>query len=153
MTGSLTPYWNYNDSTFRTQFVAFANVTTFPEATLQMNWNTAGNIIANTSYGFLASQGGSLPISLMTAHLTALSVMIANGELPSIAVAAGIDKINVTLMPPPLKDQFAYWLCTTPYGQQLYAMLQVAAVGGLYSPGGLGTAGFNAGPNSGYGCW
>lgn len=136
--------YNYDDTLFRTQFPAFEDATAFPTPTLQMYWDSAGTIITNTTYGAIAQQGGPMALNLMTAHLAALSVMIANNELPAIPISAGIDKINITTEPPPLKTQFQYWLSTTPYGQQLLAMLQVASVGGLYVPGGLGKQGFTS---------
>ena len=79
----------------------------------------------------------------MTAHLLALSVMIASGNTPGVMVAATIDKISITLEPPPAPNAWQYWLQTTPYGQQLLALLQVASVGGFYAASGVpGRAGF-----------
>ncbi len=71
----------------------------------------------------------------MTAHLAKIGDMIASGEAPSIVNASTIDKISVTLTPPPAKNQFQWWLNTTPYGAQLLTLLSMAAVGGIYTGG------------------
>ena len=138
------PAFSYNDAQFRSQFPAFANTTTYPQTTLQQYFTTAGLYIANTNYGFLAQAGASLTgLYLLTAHLAQLATLIASGQTPSIVSASGIDKISVTLEPPPLQNQYQWWLSTTPYGAQLLALLQAQSVGGFYQPGGLGRAGFN----------
>lgn len=147
------PTYSYSDSQFRAQFQQFESATEFSVQTLQMNWNTAGKIIANTTYGYVAAVGGSQAMNLMTAHLTALSVLIARGETPMIQTGATIDKITVSLEPPPVKGMFEYWLATTPYGMQLLALLEIASVGGLYAPGGLGRAGFAANGYNGRWGW
>lgn len=141
---------NYNDAAFRALFPAFANATTYPEVTLQQYWNTAILYITNVNGGWycggltLAQQTQAL--NLMTAHLAALAAIIASGNIPSLVTAAGIDKINVTLTPPPVKNQWQWWLSLTPYGQQLFALLQVAGAGGFYvTTGAPGRAGFHFG--------
>ena len=134
----------YNDTDFRAQFPAFANTTTYPEAVLQQYFNTAGLYVANTNYGWLASVNGTLTaLYLLTAHLAQLSTQIAAGQTPQIVTGSGIDKINVTLEPPPAKNAWQFWLQTSPYGSQLLALLQSLSVGGFYTPGGLGRAGMS----------
>lgn len=144
--------YSYSDALFRAQFPAFSNTTTYPVILIENYWTTSGTIIANSDYGILANMGGPQALYLMTAHLTQLGVMIGNGETPAVQTGAGIDKINITLMPPPIKTQFQYWLSTTAYGQQLLAMLQAASVGGFYAPGGMGKRGFGDQINGGWYC-
>lgn len=74
-------------------------------------------------------------IYLMTAHLMALSDMLLLGNNPAIVSQSTIDKESVTLVPPPAKSQFQWWLNTTAYGAQLAALLSVAAVGGTFAGG------------------
>lgn len=143
--------YTYNDADFREIFPALDNPTLYPAKILQMYWDQAGTIIKNTTYGFLAQQSGAMPMNLMTAHLAAIGRLIASGQSPSLPSAATIDKVSVTLVPPPTKDMFDWWLATTPYGQQLLAMLSMAAVGGLYAPGSLGRQGFFASGANDYG--
>lgn len=137
------PAFFYNDAQFRSQFPAFSNSTTYPEATLQQYFDTAGLYVANSNYGYLAAAGATLTsLYLLTAHLAQLATQLANGQTPTVMSGAGIDKISVSLEPPPAKSLWQWWLSTTAYGAQLLAMLQAQAVGGFYVPGGLGRSGF-----------
>ena len=120
---------------FRQQFPAFANVTTFPDVMLQMYWDMATCYISDSDYGWLSGTCRQLAINLMTAHLTAISVLIANGQTSILVKGAHIDKISVDLQTPPLKNQWQWWLQTTPYGQQLDGLLQINSVGGFYIGG------------------
>lgn len=129
----------YNDAAFRALFPAYANTTTYPQATIQGYWNTSTVFINNQTGGCYC--GGMnfkqqvQALNLMTAHLLYISGLIVAGKTPVIVQGAGIDKINVTLEPPPLKNNWQYWLNTSPYGQQLLALLQLAACGGFYIGG------------------
>lgn len=144
------PCINYNDTAFRALFPAYANMTTYPQATIQMYWNSA-ILYINNRYGGCYFGGMNLAqqmqaINLMTAHLLYLAGLIAGGQVPAIITNATIDKITVGIEPPPVKNQWQYWLQTTPYGQQLMALLQVVGVGGLYiSSSPPGRAGFQFG--------
>lgn len=120
---------------FREQFPAFANETTFPDAMLQMYWDMATCYISDYNCGWLYGDCRRLAIDLMTAHLTALSVLIAAGQTPGLVQSATIDKVSVSLTPPPIPNQWQWWLALTPYGQQLLALLQVKSVGGFYIGG------------------
>ncbi len=121
---------------FRQQFPAFSNVTQFPDATLQMYWDMATCFIsADQICGYFNNDCLILALNLMTAHLTALSVIVAGGQVPGLVQDATIDKVSVNLTPPPLKNQFNWWMSLTPYGQQLLAMLQAVSVGGMFIGG------------------
>lgn len=132
----------FDVSAFRISYPAFSNTVTYPDATLQMNFDNATCYIANANYGWLNGDCRYLALTLMTAHLTALSDLIAAGQVPGLVQNATIDKITVGLTPPPLKNQWQWWLSLTPYGQQLYALLQSVSVGGLYIGGLPERAGF-----------
>ena len=137
------PAFQYNDSQFRAQFPVFADTTAYPQATLAQYFTTSGMYVANSNYGYLAAAGSTLTcLYLLTAHLAQLATQIADGQMPSIISASGIDKINVTLEPPPATSSWEWWLQTTGYGSQLLAMLEGMSVGGFYVPGGLGRRGF-----------
>ena len=134
-----TPLYTFDVAYFRAQYPAFSNATTFPDLTLQAYWDTANNYITNASQTLLC--GGmtdaqlKLALYLMTAHIAAISVLIAAGQTPGIVTSATIDKVSVTTQPPPVQDQFQWWLSLTPYGQQLLALLTVQSVGGFYVGG------------------
>lgn len=129
----------YNDAAFRLLFPAFANTTTYPEATLQQYWNTAILYISNRYggcyFGAMRLDQQTQAINLMAAHLAYISSLIATGQTSGILTSATIDKVSVGIEPPPAANQWQYWLQTSPYGQQLLALLQVVSVGGLYIGG------------------
>lgn len=136
----------YNDSAFRALFPAYANSVTYSPAQLQAFWNSATTYISNTyggCYGAMSVAQQTQALNLMTAHLTYLNDQIIAGNTPGVMTAATIDKVSVTLEPPPAPNQWSYWLQTSPYGQQLLALLQVASVGGFYASTAVpGRAGF-----------
>jgi hypothetical protein len=125
----------FNVTLFRAQFPAFENPAVYPDARLQMYWNMAICYISNKDYGWLQGDCRVLALNLMTAHLVATSDIIKNGQISQLLNGATIDKINVSLTAPPLKNQWQWWLSTTPYGAQLWALLQANSVGGFYVGG------------------
>jgi hypothetical protein len=130
------PILTFDVTLFRQQFPVFANATAYPDAMLQMYWDMAVCYVTDVgNYGWLQGNCRQLAINLMTAHLTALSVIVAGGQVPGLVQSATIDKVSVSLTPPPLKNQWQWWLSTTPYGQQLLALLQNRSVGGWYIGG------------------
>lgn len=123
---------------FREQFPAFNCTPPISSATLQAYFDTATLYINNPNCGNYTRIGGLTPaqrrqcLYLMTAHLTAISRLIASDQTTGVVTNATVDKVSVTLQPPPAPNQWQYWLNSTPYGAQLLALLQVAGVGGLY---------------------
>ena len=123
---------------FRAAFPEFADTTAWPDATLQANYTVAGEFIDNNDNlcGGLKDATLERALQLFTAHLCKLSALIAAGTTPSIVQSSSVDKVSVTLVPPPIKSQWQYWLNTTPYGQQLLALLSVLSMGG-WTVGGI----------------
>lgn len=120
----------FNVTAFRTQFPAFAtNPPT--DATLQAYWDTATCYVSNKNYGWLNGCCRQTAINLMTAHLAALALIIAGGQTPGIVNSATIDKVSVSMTPPPAQTGWQWWLSTTPYGAQLWALLLAKGAGGL----------------------
>lgn len=65
-------------------------------------------------------------IFLMTAHLLTLQDNINSGDSAGgLQTGASIDKVSVTVAPPPFSDGFEYYLNQTTYGQQLLALLNL----------------------------
>ena len=120
---------------FRTQCPEFANVTTYPDATLQGYWDIAICYISDVNYGYLLGDCRLKALNYMVAHLLKLSQLIAANQVPGQIQGSSIDKISVTMTPPPNKTQFHWWLGTTAYGQLLFAMLGVHVTGGFYVGG------------------
>ncbi|MDE2100258.1 MAG: DUF4054 domain-containing protein [Patescibacteria group bacterium] len=129
----------------------------FPELTATVS-ASAAQAYFNSATAYVSNQYGGCytalmsvaqqtqALYLMTAHLAYIASTITEGQTPGVMTAATVDKISVTLEPPPLANQWQYWLQSTPYGQQLLALLQIASVGGGYaSTAAPGRIGFNYG--------
>jgi hypothetical protein len=126
---------SFNSALFRAMFEPYKDTSKFPDAYLQLEWDLATSYITNnTATGCwlgmnLAQQTNAL--NLMTAHLLALNIAANSGQPAGVVTGATIDKVSVTLQPPPDPNQWQWWLNQTPYGQQLLALLQVASAGGF----------------------
>ncbi|CAH0447400.1 hypothetical protein LMG10661_03466 [Ralstonia syzygii subsp. syzygii] len=120
---------------FRLAFPAFVSEVVYPDATLSATWDAATCYVSPQDYGYLRGKCRERAINLMTAHLLAIADMVKAGQTPGMATAATIDKVQVTLTPPPVKSQWQWWMSLTPYGQQLLALLSSASVGGFYISG------------------
>ncbi len=127
---------------FRAQCPAFQDATTYPNSILQGYWDAAICYISPNDYGYLIGDCRLKAINLMTAHLTALSDKIASGETTGLMQSASIDKVSVTMTPPPIKSQWQWWLSLTPYGAQLLALLGAKSIGGMYVGGWPETSSF-----------
>lgn len=128
MAGTIT----FDIAAFRVAFPAFASIATYPDATLQGYWDVAILYITNSDYGYLNGAARERAINLLVAHLITLSDLINAGETPGLMQSATIDKISVTLTPPPVKSEFLWWLNLTGYGAQLAALLSLKAIGGFF---------------------
>jgi len=130
---------SFSETTFRALFPAFANSLAYPTAALELYWASATAYVsdqdAGAYVGAMTVAQQALALNQMTAHLVALNDMIASGNTPGVTTGATVDKVSVTIEPPPTKSLWQYWLALTPYGQQLLALLQVASVGGSYYGG------------------
>lgn len=125
---------------FRQRFPEFADVTKFPDATLEVFWVMAGNFMDSTDSPCRILHGDSLVLArqYLTAHLLSIATNqkndAANGggaDQGGFVTGATIGDITVNKMAPPAKDQWEYWLNGTPYGSALLALLKLFAVGGM----------------------
>jgi hypothetical protein len=136
--------FNYASFIANPQFALYANPALYPQALLQAWWNNAINIISDNPYcGNIQGDQRYYAIELMLAHLMFLQNLNAQGQVPGLMQNATIDKVSVALTPPPLPNQWQWWMNLSPYGQQLLAMLKVNSVGGDYIGGSAPRAGFN----------
>lgn len=131
----------FDVNAFWAAFPAFQQT---PIVELQSYWDSATLFVSDQTW-CPTSPLRPRYINLMTAHLAALACLIAAGDSGGIVTGATIDKISVTLQPPPEVDQFQWWLNQTPYGQQLLALLQVQSVAGFYVGGGPELSSFRKG--------
>jgi uncharacterized protein DUF4054 len=120
---------------FRLTYPAFADPLKYPDALLQQNFDFSGCYVTNDNYGWLRGDCRYNALTLMTAHLTALYDINKSGQIAGQIQDATIDKISVSLTPPPNPNEWQWWLSQTGYGQQLLALLQVNSAGGFYIGG------------------
>lgn len=132
----------FDPALFRARFAEFADPLSYLDLDLQTAWDMATFHVSNESAsgcGGLTDGQRTLVIQLMAAHMLRIAKAVdaagAGTATTGVVTGATIDKVNVTLMPPPARDTWAYWLAQSNYGQQLAALLQGAAVGGFYVGG------------------
>jgi len=126
----------FDPTAFRALFPQFAPDPPTDD-TLQSWFDLASGFISTTNFSGLMLGGAARvqALNLLTAHIGAINTLIAAGQTPGFETDAQIDKIRVSVQPPPDKTQFQWWLNTTPYGAQLAALLEMSAVGGFYAGG------------------
>ena len=141
---------------FIAEFPAFSDATIYPESLLQSFWNQAIYYISpNSVYGCLQGCARLLALYLMVAHLAYIYNLVQSGTMPYFMRDATIDKVHVGLEMPKLWNQWQWWLMLSPYGMQLYALLQAWSVGGQYIGGTAPLSGFRPNytfPIGGNGC-
>lgn len=112
--------------TFRDLYPQFASV---PDATVLAQADQAECYLGETCSDACA-------MYLMVAHLLQLSANTSQGQPSGQVTSASIDKVSVTVAQAPgPNNSYTYWLNSTPYGQQLAALLARCAVGGTYVGG------------------
>ena len=129
----------FNYASFIAQCPAYSDPVAYPESTLQQYWNGAINYVSNISnFGDIQGPSRAYALNLMTAHLVFYAGLIAAQQVPALMQTAAIDKVSIGVTPPPLPNQWQWFLDISPYGQQLLALLQVNSVGGHYIAGSHG---------------
>lgn len=133
----------FDYSLFQATCPEFSNPKRYPEVLLQGYWDTAINYMSPVAnFGCLQGSQRQLGLNFLVAHLVFLSGLIEQGQVPGLMQTATIDKISVGLTPPPLPNQFQWWLNQSPRGQQLLGLLQANSVGGFYIGGSSPRAAF-----------
>lgn len=127
---------------FRAMFPAFADVTKFPDASIQMWWTMGNQYIYSYDNCLICGDTLQLALNLITAHLAQSFLLIGNGQTPGIVTGATEGSVSISMAAPPTKSGWQFWLASTPYGMQLWALLQTLTVGGFTIGGLPETAGF-----------
>lgn len=125
-------------TTFRLLFPEFVNATTFPDAYIQAQWDAAVAAMGDQDGWALAGASLKTALNYLTAHLMKLNVLIASGGgggVTGVVTGATIDKVSVQMAAPTTRGGWQYWLASTPYGMQLWALLSMKSAGGLYIGG------------------
>lgn len=123
---------------FRATFPAFADATTYPDPTVQLYWNLGTGYISADDGGGLNGSALQAALNFMAAHLLFIfGTIAATGQGPMVVVVTGsdVDKVAVTLEPPPAKNGWQFWLSASPYGLSLWALLSARAAGGFFVAG------------------
>lgn len=123
---------------FRALFPQFADPAKYPNAALSIQYGAATGYVSADTYGDMPAPVRTNALYLMTAHLLALGIIIAqNNYSGQVGVVTGavVDRVQITLAPPPLKSQWQWWLNATPYGAQLLGLLEAQSVGGFHVGG------------------
>lgn len=131
-----------NQADLRLNWPYFADPALFSFQQLQQAIENAQCNISDRNYGRLRGQCRLKAIYLMAAHLLAIQQQAKTGGTAGVVTGSSIDKVSVQMMAPPVKNQWQWWLSTTPYGAELLALLQSKSAGGFYIPGSLAMKGF-----------
>ena len=127
----------FDPAAFRVQCPEFADPLIYPDVKLQVYWDLATTYIEPNDGCLISGSRLQVALNWMTAHLAKLALIIDKNpkKVPGLVQSATIDKVSVSLTPPPLKSQFQWWLSLTPYGQDLFALIQRTTAGGYYFGG------------------
>ena len=120
---------------FRSDFVEFSNTETYSNELISSFINRSYGYISRNVYGILSEADRKLALELMTAHLLTINSKISSNTATGQIASTSIDAISVSLVAPVNKNAWQYWLNSTPYGQQLLALLQAHAPAGIYYGG------------------
>lgn len=121
--------------TFRVLFPAFASEAAYPDAVLDVFWGSAVAFLGDYDGCLLSGAPLQSALNYMTAHLLWSNVLLARGQSSVVVTGSTVDKVQVQLMPPPVKSAWQWWLLTTPYGAHLWALLTAKSAGGFYIGG------------------
>ncbi len=127
--------FTFSYTLFIAAYPKFSDPVCFPEPVLQMYWDTATDYISDVNYGWLNGNSRLLALNLMTAHIAYLFTVVDDNQVPYLMQTATIDKVTIGLTPPPLKNQFQWWLSTSAYGQMLLSLLSIHSIGGFFIGG------------------
>ena len=116
-------------SGFRNTYPAFRNVEQFSDVMINSHYFNA-QLYMSEGYGGLENDLLDFALQLLTAHLLYSFDFIAKGQSNALLNSATIDPVTVSLTPPPAKSGWEWWLSTTPYGLQLWSLLQLQSSGG-----------------------
>lgn len=113
-------------------------------AALGATFTTATAIMTPYDGCLLNGTALQLALNLMTGHLTQIAAMLVAdpGAVVGPVANAAEGSVSLGLVPAPATSGWTYWLASTPYGQQLWALLSVKSAGGLMVGGSLERASF-----------
>ena len=115
---------------FRQNYPEFSSESEYPDSMLESKYLISSCYISNSSNFFIADDCLEVALQLMLAHVVSLSVRVTQGAATGQVISASEDGVSVSFTAPSNSSQFSWWLNTTPYGQQLLALLEASFIGG-----------------------
>lgn len=126
-------------SAFRAAFPLLAGVA---DEQLAAYWQIASETMTAEDGLLLHGASLQLALNLLTAHLAWLLAKVLPSGAAGVVGSASEGSVSVGFAVPPFKSGWQFWLSQTPYGGQLWALLQVQSAGGLYVGGSAERAAF-----------
>lgn len=124
----------FDISRFRKVFPAFASETKYPDEMVEFKLSIAKGFLSKGCS--LSGEDYDNALMMMVAHLLWIDYLLSKGQTTvGVMTGATVGSVSVSTAPPPTKTGWQYWLATTPYGQQLWALLMMRAAGGWYYGG------------------
>ena len=120
---------------FRLTFTQFADVFAYPDIKIQLWFDNATAMMTNQVNTLIREPSQRFALYLLTAHLLLIQETAASGAPIQLLQNATEGTVTIGYTPPPIKNGFQWWLSATPYGQQLWSLLQVLSTGGFYFGG------------------
>ncbi|QIA76172.1 DUF4054 domain-containing protein [Rodentibacter caecimuris] len=119
---------------FRELFLAFRDEYKFSDEMIEL-WGEQADHYLKESW-ILNGPVFEHAKSLMTAHLVHLASSVASGNGANGAVQSATEgSVSVSFSAPPSRNGWEYWLSSSPYGVQLWALLNSLGSAGLYIGG------------------
>lgn len=128
---------------FRLEFYEFDDREKYTDGEIDLRFKTAKIYISDEvdfTVDSVAQQTELL--YLMTAHLLRILEQTSRGGDNRITQSTSVGSVSISLTPPPAKNQYSWWLSTTPYGQRLLALKSQLSAGGFYLGGSNVSSGF-----------
>ncbi len=105
------PIITFDYTSFTTQIPEYSNPEYYPESTVQNYWNGAINYVSNIgNFGVIQGSARQYALNLMTAHLIFYANQIVAQKVPALMQNATIDKVSIGVTPPPLPNQWQWFL-------------------------------------------
>lgn len=119
---------------FRTQFPAFKDENIFSDAFIK-EWGKLAEHYLKESWA-LNGEVFKHALNLMSAHLIFIASKTMQNNATSGAIqSASEGSVSVSFSAPPTRNGWEFWLSSSPYGVQLWALLNQLSSGGVYVGG------------------
>lgn len=118
---------------FRMMFPAFADDRKYPDEMLEM-WSDASSFHLQQSWS-LNGERFEYAQKLMMAHLVYTSEKGSEGNGSGMVASASEGSVSVSFSVPTTKNGWEFWLASSPYGLQLWALLKQLGAGGRFVGG------------------